>query len=53
MICAAIWGGPTVAEVSGVHAGESLAASFERTNGCEIDRWERHSFLFPVDPGSP
>ena len=53
MVCTAIYGGPAVAEVSGNHAGKSLDASFDRINGCEIDRWERHAFLFPVKPGSP
>jgi Subtilisin inhibitor-like len=52
MVCTAIYGGPAVAVVSGDHAGERVDASFDRINGCEIDRWDRHAFLFPVGPGS-
>jgi hypothetical protein len=52
-VCTAIYGGPTVAVVSGDHAGSNFDALFERTDGCEIDRWDRHAFLFPVKPASP
>jgi hypothetical protein len=28
-------------------------AEFTRTDGCQIARWDKHAFLFPVKPGSP
>jgi Subtilisin inhibitor-like len=52
-LCTEIYGGPAVAEVEGLYRGETVNAEFTRTDGCEIDRWERHAFLFPVKPRSP
>jgi Subtilisin inhibitor-like len=52
-VCTEIYGGPAVAEIEGLYRGETVNAEFTRTNGCEIDRWERHAFLFPVKPRSP
>jgi hypothetical protein len=46
--CAELYGGPQVAEVNGTFEGRPIRARFSRTNACEIDRWERHKFLFPV-----
>ena len=53
-----IYGGPAVAEVKGLFRGETVDARFTRTDGCEIARWDRHAFLFPleegaVEPGGP
>jgi hypothetical protein len=45
--CNEIFGGPQVAEVRGTFRGRPLNARFNRTNGCEIERWERISFLLP------
>jgi hypothetical protein len=39
--CTEIYGGPETAEVSGMFQGRQIRALFNRTNGCEIDRWER------------
>ena len=47
-VCTEIYGGPAVAEVEGLYRGETIDAKFTRTDGCEIARWDRHSFLFPV-----
>jgi hypothetical protein len=52
-ICTEIYGGPAVAEVEGLYRGETVNAQFARTNGCEIARWDKHAFLFPVKPGAP
>jgi hypothetical protein len=52
-VCTEIYGGPAVAEVEGLYRGETVDAKFTRTDGCEIGRWDRHAFLFPVKPGSP
>ncbi len=51
--CAAVYGGPAVAEVEGLFKGETVNATFTRTDGCEIARWDKHAFLFPVKPGNP
>ena len=45
--CTEIYGGPEVAEVRGTFRGEPVDATFSRTNGCEIARWNRVRFLFP------
>jgi Subtilisin inhibitor-like len=44
--CTEIYGGPQVARVRGTFRGRRVAATFNRTNGCEIDRWNRVAFLF-------
>jgi hypothetical protein len=43
--CTMVWGGPEVAVVRGRFRGADLEASFDRTNGCEIARWDRLAFL--------
>jgi hypothetical protein len=44
--CAEIYGGPQTAEVRGLFRGRRVRAIFNRTNGCEIARWNRVAFLF-------
>jgi subtilisin inhibitor-like len=39
--CAQIYGGPDTAVVEGTFRGRAVQARFNRTNGCEIDRWDR------------
>jgi hypothetical protein len=51
MTCTEIYGGPQTALVAGTYAGRRIWTRFARRNGCEIDRWTRHAFLFP-DNGS-
>ena len=46
-VCTEIYGGPQTARVTGTFKGRSIWVVFRRTNGCEIDRWNRHAFLFP------
>jgi hypothetical protein len=46
--CTQIYGGPQVAEVRGTFEGDAVNARFNRTNGCEIERWDRVAFLFPT-----
>ena len=46
--CTELYGGPQTARVTGHFAGKSIKANFNRTNGCEIERWSRLSFLFPL-----
>jgi len=45
--CTQIYGGPQEAFVSGRFRGRRIRSSFNRRNGCEIDRWNRVAFLFP------
>ena len=39
-VCTQIYGGDETATVTGVVRGREVDASFNRTNGCEIGRWE-------------
>ena len=39
--CTMIFGGPEQATVVGVVNGEQVDAEFSRSNGCELDRWDR------------
>ena len=45
--CTAIYGGPQEAEVRGTFRGQRVDARFNRTDGCEIARWDKLEFLFP------
>jgi hypothetical protein len=48
IVCTEIYGGPQRARVVGTVAGKRIWATFTRTNGCEIDRWNRISpWLLP------
>ena len=40
MACTEIYGGPQKARVVGTVAGKRVRATFARTNGCEISRWD-------------
>jgi hypothetical protein len=39
--CTEIYGGPDQAEVRGTVKLQSILARFNRTNGCEISRWDK------------
>ena len=47
-ICTEIYGGPQTARVTGTYRGRRVWTIFRRRNGCEIERWNRHAFLFPT-----
>ena len=51
--CTEIYGGPQTAFVTGRLRGRRVRASFNRHDGCEIGRWDRVRFLFPVATGGP
>lgn len=54
-VCTQIYGGPQEATITGVWRGEQVRASYDRTNGCEISRWDAiEAVLQPQDvsPGS-
>ncbi len=44
--CTMIYGGPQTATVVGTYDGTPINATFNRTNGCEIDRWEKLGTTF-------
>ena len=46
--CSQVYGGPQVAVVRGLFRGRRWSATFTRRNGCELSRWNRVAFLFPV-----
>ncbi len=48
-MCTQIYGGPAVARVTGTFRDQRIDTTFRRTDGCQVDRWEKHRFLFPVD----
>ena len=50
VVCTEIYGGPAVAEIRGTFDGNQVDTTFARTDGCEIALWDRHQFLFPVEP---
>ncbi|MFG3662481.1 SSI family serine proteinase inhibitor [Streptomyces sp. NPDC047706] len=48
-MCTMQYGGPGTAHVTGTWAGRPVDATFDRSNGCEIARWDR---LVPLLPGA-
>jgi hypothetical protein len=44
-VCTAIYGGPSVAHVSGTLRGERVDERFSLEDGCQIARWERNRAL--------
>ncbi|MGW7254508.1 SSI family serine proteinase inhibitor [Streptomyces sp. NPDC054834] len=46
-MCTMLYGGPATAHVTGVWAGRPVDATYDRSNGCEIDRWDRLVPLLP------
>jgi hypothetical protein len=50
-VCTMQYGGPATAHVTGVWAGRPVDARFDRSNGCEIERWNRFVPLLPEATG--
>ena len=50
VVCTEIYGGPQKALVVGNVKGKPVRTTFTRTNGCEIERWQRIS-PWLVPPG--
>ncbi|WP_372511318.1 SSI family serine proteinase inhibitor [Streptomyces cylindrosporus] len=46
-ICTMQYGGPATAHVTGVWAGRRVNASYDRSDGCQIARWDRLVPLLP------
>jgi hypothetical protein len=51
-MCTQQFGGPQTAKITGTWKGEPVDASFARTNGCEISRWEALKGLLPTADGA-
>jgi hypothetical protein len=49
--CTDVYGGPQTAVVTGRIRGRFVHARFNREDGCQIARWNRVRFLFPVSVG--
>ncbi|WP_191875095.1 SSI family serine proteinase inhibitor [Streptomyces filipinensis] len=45
--CTMLYGGPATARVTGTWAGRRVAAGYDRSNGCEIGRWDGLVPLLP------
>ncbi|MGW4238748.1 SSI family serine proteinase inhibitor [Streptomyces sp. NPDC004749] len=50
-MCTMIDGGPATAKVTGTWRGRAVNASFDRTNGCEISRWQAVEPVLPAARG--
>ncbi|WP_328554627.1 MULTISPECIES: SSI family serine proteinase inhibitor [unclassified Streptomyces] len=48
-LCTMQYGGPATAHVTGTWAGRTVDARYDRSNGCEISRWNA---LVPLLPGT-
>ena len=40
-VCTEIYGGPQEASIRGTIRGDEVDATFKRTDGCEISRWDK------------
>ena len=40
MMCTQIYGGPQIAEIKGTLHGKPVDATYSRTDGCQISRWQ-------------
>lgn len=50
-MCTQVYGGPQTARVTGTMRGKPVDAEFDRTDGCQISRWDRHAALLVVKGG--
>lgn len=46
-LCTMRYGGPATAHVTGTWGGRPVDATYDRSNGCEIARWDRFMPLLP------
>ena len=51
--CAEVYGGPATARIDGTLDGRPLHATFDRTNACEMARWDRVEALLGPPPAGP
>jgi hypothetical protein len=48
LMCNQMYGGPQTATVTGTYRGRPVEASFGRTDGCAVDRWNHVAVLLVV-----
>ena len=46
-VCTQVFGGPQQALVAGTYRGRRIWTRFNRKNGCQISRWNRHVPVLP------
>ena len=46
-VCTMQYGGPATARITGTWAGRRVDATYDRANGCAIERWDRLVPLLP------
>jgi len=46
-VCTMLYGGPATAHVTGTWAGRPVDARFDRSDGCDVARWDRFVPLLP------
>lgn len=46
-MCTELYGGPQTAHVTGTWQGKPVDATFSRTNGCQVARWDALAGLLP------
>ncbi|GAA2227275.1 SSI family serine proteinase inhibitor [Streptomyces nogalater] len=51
-VCTLVHGGPATARITGIWAGRPVDATYDRGDGCRIDRWDRMVPLLPRIGGS-
>ncbi|MFF3563936.1 SSI family serine proteinase inhibitor [Streptomyces sp. NPDC002574] len=51
-LCTMIYSGPQRARVRGTWDGRPVDDRYDRTNGCEADRWRRMAPVLPATPGA-
>jgi hypothetical protein len=49
--CTQIYGGPEEATIEGLLGGAQIEVALSRTNGCEINRWERLAGVVTLPDG--
>lgn len=52
-LCTQIYGGPQTATVEGSWRGEQVRAGYDRTDGCQIARWDALASVFAISPAAP
>ncbi|MHC0432808.1 SSI family serine proteinase inhibitor [Streptomyces sp. O3] len=47
-LCTMVYGGPETARATGTWHGRQIDAAYDRTNGCEIGRWDALGAVLPA-----
>lgn len=52
-VCTAVFGGPQTATISGMFDGREVNATFDRTDGCQLTRWDEAQAVLGPTPPTP